>query len=378
MTVKMNKKEPVRLRMRKTSTGLTSLYLDYYIKGKRSYEYLKMYLIPEKTRQDKEHNRQILATAEAIKAKRLVEIVNGEFGFKTKHNALLKDYFASLSENVNIHTANVYHSTWKHIIMYDRKADRLDISDVTTEWLNGFVYYLVNDAMVHDVATNKPTKKRAIKRNTASLYVSKIKVCISKAFKEGYISRDVTLGMDSVLMEDTKREYLTVEEVKLLINTPFKYEALKRAFLFSCLTGLRKCDVLALTWGDIVRQGEFTRIMFRQIKTSQQEYLDINEQASSLLGERGRPEEHPFHKIGTAQKVNEHLISWCKTAGINKHITFHSARHTFATMLLTLGTDLYTVSKLLGHRSIKSTQVYAKIIDEKKQQAINSIPDILG
>ena len=74
-------KEPVRLRQRKTPSGLISLYLDVYVDGRRSYEYLKMYLVPEKTRADKEKNKQTLLLADAIRAKRVVELRNGKYGF---------------------------------------------------------------------------------------------------------------------------------------------------------------------------------------------------------------------------------------------------------------------------------------------------------
>ena len=74
--------------------------------------------------------------------------------------------------------------------------------------------------------------------------------------------------------------------------------------------------------------------------------------------------------------INSGLKRWAKAAEIDKNISFHTARHTFATMLLTLDVDLYTVSKLLGHKDIKTTQIYAKIIDKKKQDAVNKIPQL--
>ena len=97
------------------------------------------------------------------------------------------------------------------------------------------------------------------------------------------------------------------------------------------------------------------------------------------MGERKGAEDAVFNIVYTrnTQNVNPQLRKWAKMADVNKHITFHSARHTFATMLLTLGVDLYVVSKLLGHANVKTTQIYAKIVDQKKQEAVDKIPQML-
>ena len=171
--------------------------------------------------------------------------------------------------------------------------------------------------------------------------------------------------------------YLTLDEVRKLAATECEYPQIKAAFLFSCLTGLRRSDVLRLTWGDVHKQGEFTRIIFRQKKTSGQEYLDISPQAAELMGERGLPDEHVFTDIHSPTCTNNTLKLWVARAGINKTITFHCGRHTFATLMLDIGTDIYTVSKLLGHRYLSTTQIYAKVMDKNKQAAVASIPTIL-
>ena len=81
-------------------------------------------------------------------------------------------------------------------------------------------------------------------------------------------------------------------------------------------------------------------------------------------------------RIGLTGESNVILHKWVEQAGISKHVTFHTARHTHATMMLTLGVDLYTVSKLLGHTNIQTTQIYAKLVDESKKKAIDLIPNI--
>ena len=171
--------------------------------------------------------------------------------------------------------------------------------------------------------------------------------------------------------------YLTLEEVKKLSQTECEYPKIKRAFLFSCLTGLRRSDILKLTWGEVHQQGDFTRIIFRQKKTGGQEYLDITQQAAELMGERGKPNDKVFTDIYSPTCTNEAIKRWVLRAGINKEITFHCARHTFAVLMLDLGTDIYTVSKLLGHKELSTTQIYAKVLDKKKQEAVAMIPKII-
>ena len=114
-------------------------------------------------------------------------------------------------------------------------------------------------------------------------------------------------------------------------------------------------------------------IRFRQKKTKDLQTLPVSDQAIQLLGIRGKPEEQVFERLKYSAWYNLKLAQWVMRAGITKHITFHSARHSYATLQLTLGTDIYTVSKMLGHKNLKTTQVYARVIDQKKQEAANKI-----
>ena len=152
---------------------------------------------------------------------------------------------------------------------------------------------------------------------------------------------------------------------------------LKRAFLFSCLTGLRKSDIEKMRWREVKQQGEFTRIIFRQKKTGGQEYMDISPQAVEYLGKRGNDDSLVFSGFHYSAYLLGELKTWAVRAGITKNITFHSGRHTFAVLMLDLGADIYTVQKLLGHKEIHTTQVYAHIMDKKKQAAVSMIPSVL-
>lgn len=361
---KMNANEPVKLRKRKTRTGLYSLYLDTYNNSKRTYEYLRLYLVPERTREDKRKNKETLQLAEAIRAKRVVEYHEGRYGFDTSEQdkVLLFDYFEAQTEGYKRKTSDSWYNCLQYIKRYERRRD-ITFAEVTPEWVKGFKAFL---------------EAQELAQNSKSLYFEKLRACINKAYREGIITDNPLKRVGSIKREESKREYLTLEEVQRLVETDCDNEVVKRAFLFSCLTGLRKSDIMQLRWGDVHKEGDYTRITFRQRKTGGQEYLDITHEARELMGEERGAEELVFDTFPSMSTVSAVVKVWTARAGIRKHITFHSARHTFATMMLTLGTDLYTVSKLLGHRDIKTTEIYAKIVDKGKQEAVARIPSILN
>ena len=175
--------------------------------------------------------------------------------------------------------------------------------------------------------------------------------------------------------EASRREYLTIEELKQLISTECKYEIMKQAFLFSCLCGLRVSDIRKLKWSDLQKSGERIRIEIKMQKTKEPLYLPISDEALKWLPGEAKDDDliFPLTHEGT---INNILQKWAKAAGVTKHISFHVARHTHATMMLTLGADLYTVSKLLGHKNIATTQIYAKVVDKKKEEAVSLIPNL--
>lgn len=376
-------KEPIRLRQRRTPSGLISLYLDIYLNGKRSYEYLKMYLVPEKSREAKDKNRETLRLADAIRAKRIIELRNGQYGFRSGFatNTRFFDYYRSLCENRLGSESRGNWGNWysclHHLKKYE-KRESITFEEITHEWVQGFKDYLEHEAVAWSHDYRKRLKDKPLARNSKMSYFNKLRACINQAYEERIIPVNPLRGIDGFKAEEGKRMYLTIEEVQKLAETPCDYPKIKTAFLFSCLTGLRRSDVLRLRWGDVHQQGEFTRIIFKQKKTQGQEYLDITAEAADLMGERGKPEDNVFTDIHSPTCTNTAIKVWVARAGIDKEITFHCARHTFATMMLDLGTDIYTVSKLLGHRKLETTQIYAKVLDKKKQEAVARIPSILG
>jgi len=351
-------KQSVKLRQRKMPSGNISLYLDIYYKGVRSYEYLHLYLSPD--RKDKEKNRQTMMLAEAICAKRLVEVRNGQYGFKSPVAVSLRDYVQRIIESKNGSTRRRYEALANILQGYARPS--MMLADITPAWFSSFLAYL---------------NKQGFAPNTLAVYVATMRYIINQAHREGLLPTNPITGIKGVGYEETNRTYLTVDEVRKLADTPCDNEVTKRAFLFGCLTGLRNCDIRSLTWADVHKQDGYTRIIYRQRKTHGQEYLDISAQASSLMGERGKDTDAVF-PLMSWHAVRLHLKAWVKRAKIPKHVTFHASRHTFAVMMLGLGTDIYTVSKLLGHRELSTTQVYAHVLDKAKREAVDNIPNLLN
>ena len=376
-------KEPIRLRQRKTPTGLVSLYLDIYLDGRRSYEYLKLYLVPETSREDKRKNQETLKLAEARRAKRLVELRNSEYGFKSpfkEDSSFYEYYMAMCRERFKSETVGNWgnwNSCLKHLLKYCPKLKQLKWRDIDRNFVQGFKDYLEHEACAWSEDGRERVKDRPLARNSRVSYFNKLRACCNQAYEERIIAYNPIRGIEGIKAEEGKRMYLTIDEVRLLARTECRYPSVKLAFLFSCLTGLRRSDIERLKWKDVYPQGDFTRIIFSQKKTHGLEYLDLAPEAAGLMGERGAPGDNVFDWIHSPHVTNTALREWCMNAGIKKHITFHSGRHTFAVMMLDLGTDIYTVSKLLGHREIGTTQIYAKVLDKNKQAAVAKIPSVL-
>jgi site-specific recombinase XerD len=375
----MEKKEhePVRLRKKMLADGGASLYLDKWCNGHRKYEFLKLYLVPEKCKADREKNRRTQRLAEAICARQVLEMRGRQYGFNTilPSEVLFYPYYEKQKKAAAL--AKKTSASWTCCLKHLRKYapdEGLTFAQITPDWVNGFRSYL-------DTASDfraSCTDDKQLSEGSKFLYYSKFRAIIHRAMAEGILQQDPCVCVKGFRKSESTRMYLTPEEIRQLARTPCDNEGLKVAFLFSCFTGLRRSDVMGIKWGEVYDGGPLRRIVFKQQKTGQLEYLDISPQASRLMGERGRPEDHVFTMSCSQGVAGTILRQWVKTAGIDKDITFHCARHSFAVMMLELGTDIYTVSKLLGHKMVTTTQIYAKVMDKTKQAAVCAIPNLLG
>lgn len=370
----------VFLRQRKqTRNGTISLYLEIYKgyaetkdgkrKPIRDYEYLDLYLIDKPSNPiDKQQNKENLNLAESIKAKRELEIKNGTYGFTNefKKQTNFIEYFRNLvnKKETKGNLGNWY-STQIHLENY--AGSNVTFKDIDLQFAEGFKEYL-----------NKAKRKdgKPLANNSRASYFAKFRAALNEAVKEKIIYGNPAVETGNYKTIESQREYLTLDELRKLAQTECRYDVLKRAFLFSCLTGLRWSDINNLKWNDVQQINNSCRIHFKQQKTKGQQYLDINQQARELMQGIGKPDERVFIGLNYSSYMNVALQMWILKAGITKQITFHCARHTFAVLQLTLGTEIYTLSKMLGHSELKTTQIYAKIVDEKIKEAVNKIPDI--
>lgn len=212
-------------------------------------------------------------------------------------------------------------------------------------------------------------KKGTLSQNSAATYFSIVKAGLHRAFIDEYLTVDIAAKVKGIPELKVKRETLTLEEAELLAQTPCENEVLKRAFFFAILTGIRLCDIHELTWGEIQKTSTGWRVDFTQRKTHVVDYLPINEQAYSLCGEPGEHDQQIFAGLTGSSWISRPLKKWIAASGIKKHITFHCSRHTFATLQLENGTDIFVVKSMLGHTNVKTTQIYAHIVDKSKRNA---------
>lgn len=368
-----NKKEPVRIRQKKLANGNISLYLDIYVSGKRHYEFLKMYIIPEKNKEDRDKNRETLRLADAVKSLRVVDIQNGRYGFNAqfKLETKLIDWYDKVTEMKDKKDSHRNRQNWesarRYITLFFNKDTTF--ADIDEKMCMDYREFIQKKA--------KSKKGEYLSINSQHNYFCKFKVCMAEAYRNHIIPINPCQFVNPPKGENPERSYLTLDEVRRLAKTDCSHPKIKTAFLFSCLTGLRWSDIQKMTWSEVQEFDGGTRIVFKQKKTKQQEYLDIASQAAELMGERRAGSEKVFPDLLYSTWALKILSGWVGQAGITKHVSFHTGRHTFAVMMLNLGTDIYTVQKLLGHLDIKTTQIYAKLLDKTKQDAVAKIPDLL-
>lgn len=372
----------ITLKKKKLKNDKYSLYLEYY-KGSqldkdgkrihiRDFEYLKLYLHQNPlTAAEKKENKETELLAEQILSIRKAEFFQGKFDIKntSKSKRRFLDFFIEKTEEKNDSPKN--YGNWTATFLHLKRCINPNFlfEEIDEEFVKMVRNYFDKEA--------KTKSNLPLSLNSKYSYLNKFKACLRAAFDEGYLSINYASKIKSFEQAESQREYLTYQELQALASTNCKYQVLKNAFIFSCLTGLRWSDINTLTWSEVRDEDNgISRINFRQEKTDGVEYLYISSQARELLGERQHHSERVFKGLKYGAVYNNEIVRWCNRAGISKHITFHSARHTNAVLLLENGADIYTVSKRLGHREIRTTAIYAKIVDQKMKEAANLIPEI--
>ncbi|NOU62266.1 site-specific integrase [Marinifilum caeruleilacunae] len=358
----------VSLRRRPISRGRYSLHLDYY-PGIRNpvtmrisrYENLGIYIYQSpKTAIQKEYNQEMLRKAEAIRSIRVQNLINEDYGFLDKHKlkACFLTYFREKALAKNMKSFSAY----KHFENFVK--GKCTFEEITVPLCQQFQAYLLQ-------ANNLKHKSKKLSQNSAAAYYCVFRSILKIAYREKLLHENLNEYLESTEVEDTKKEFLTLDEVKLLADTPCKHPVMKRASLFACLTGLRMSDIIKLDWDEIVMapDGEYC-MRIRTEKTEKETTLPISNEALELCGER---EPGLVFKGLTKHMIFVHVPKWVAQSGIKKKITFHCFRHTFATLQIALGTDIYTVSKMLDHKNVTTTQIYANLVNSKKRESANKI-----
>lgn len=387
-------KEPIHVRTKKLANGNQSIYLDTYWNHKRSYEFLKGYfLIPETDTAAAMLNAKTMQAVNAIKAKRITALMDGTAGLKEKEDKdlLLKDwmeFYAAEKAKLGRSERNCKSilCAARHLsnMMGERAYKAMKLVDVDTEFCEDFINYLstapANLGVVfkkHDGTYSKP-KAKTLAKSTASLYFVQFAAALRYAERKGKIVKAPTANVDRAYKkliepDDPDVAFLDIDELKRMEETPMRQEQVKHAFLFACYCGLRISDVEALRWGNL-KDGN---INVRMKKTDEKISVPIGANARKWLPKRnGKKDSELVFALPCRTCIGKDLERWAKRAGITKHVTPHVSRHTFATALISEGADLYTVSKLLGHHELKTTEIYAKLVDEKKRNAVSLLDNI--
>lgn len=373
---KDTQKSPIKIRFKAMTNGYQSIYLDCYHDGLRSYEYLKLYLVPETDDKAVRQNAAAMRKAEAALKGRLRELKKLPPSNKRlarenvpQTDLTLSEWLARFKEiQQSRGVRDLYAIDRLRGIIAGMGGREVTLKTVDKDFCLSFMEYLKTG---YRTANGQPLKSKTVFNRQCTLVTA-----LNVAVREGLIPfnpMDRLSRHERAKTSKGKREYLTIDEVKALIATPCKRKDIKQTYLFACNCGLRLGDVRKLKWGNITKDGDRWLLSVVMNKSEKPVHIPLGVQARRWLPKRKGADADSlvFGELPRDTHINAHLKMWAAKAGITKVVTYHTSRHTFATMLLTLGADLYTVSKLLGHSQIKNTQIYAEIINRRKDEAVN-------
>ncbi|ROL58949.1 hypothetical protein D9V86_11320, partial [Bacteroidetes/Chlorobi group bacterium ChocPot_Mid] len=255
-------------------------------------------------------------------------------------------------------------SSYKYFKEYVKNSN-ISFEQINRNFLEGYKAYLLSK----------------ISRNSASTYFSILSQLFEKAKIDKIIQYNPMSDIRGITQYGSLKTFLTMEELGLLIHTSNigpsgkEYFPLvsKKAFVFSCFTGLRFQDVRSLKGDQIQIEGKNHYLYFISQKSNKADRLKLHPIAVEQLSNIGTTK-LAFPELVSKDIINKHLKKWSEKAGIKKHVTFHVAKHTFATMSLNAGVDIYTLKELLHHSNIRTTEIYAKLLSESKDKAIDMLP----
>lgn len=352
----------VKLRKRANADKTTTFYLDIYHNGKRHYEFLKhLKLVKPTNPVDRLQNKENATIAESIRNKRAQELESSDFQVATKFKNRVDflEYFQKFIDNYKKKDKRVIVSTQAKFKEFLKEANikSLTINQVTESLVMDFKDYLLE----------------SLNGESPANYFSKFKKVLIQATRDKVISVNPSSDVSVKRVEGVKKEILTMEEIQQLAATPITNTEVKRAFIFSCFTGLRFCDVVALKWENLNLKNKQLSIV--QSKTGHKVSINLHDTAINILGSAGDSESSVF-TLPSHTACLKDIKHWVKKAEIGKKITWHCARHSFATNIIYFGADVNTASSLLGHTSLKYTQRYTHVVQSLKEKAVDKLPAI--
>jgi integrase/recombinase XerD len=354
----------VTLRKRKNADGTTSLFLDIHYNGKRSYEFLPLCkLVKPSSPLDRQHNIDKKRLAEEIRHKREQQIQSDEYQVAPKFKRDID--FIKLFEN--------------YLLRYTKKDKRIVAGCFLQlkSFLKAEGYKTASVKQINAKFLNefKEHLEYNLNGETPANYLKKFKRFLKSCMIDKIIPASLALELKDITIATAgrgiKKDILTFEEIQLLADTPITNEEVKRAFLFSCLTGLRFCDIVNLKWKDI--HGK--RLQIVQQKTGVDVTINLNQSAINILGKSSNAFDFIF-SLPSHTACTKGLKHWTKKAGLTKNITWHCARHSFATGIINYGSDVKNASALLGHTSLTYTNRYVREVERLKETAVDNLPAI--
>lgn len=355
MSVVVRKKTP-------NADGSISLYLDIYKDKKRHKEYLKdLKLYKANTVADRASNRETLALAESIALKRAQELAANNYDieatFKTEVDFI--GYFQNYIDKYTKKDKRNMEGALNRFKNYMRKdgIKALTMKQLTENIVFNYAEYLKDNCQGEG----------------ANSYFARFKKMLKQAQREKVLIGNPAADVSITRADSVIKDVLTIEEIGILAATPISNMQVRNAFLFCCYTGLSWIDTVELKWKHIdQRNSILTKV---RAKTGSETVVSLHKTALSLLPERGEKDECVF-LLPSHTGALKALRNWLKAAHIEKHITWHCSRHSFATNLIYYKNDVSIVSKLLGHSTLKYTQRYTRIAEDLKRNAINNLPEI--
>lgn len=371
------------------SDGRDSLYLEYYYgfsevvsksgntykKIDRANERLNLYLWQApRTPIERQQNKETLDLAKKIRFEKGQELLENNEGYRLKKKATvnLLDYFQEFAKNANVADRRVIEGAlrnFKSFLLeeYPRFSNRIEAKDLSKEMVKKFVDYLVDNH----------------RGQGAETYYRRFKRMVNYAVENDVIAKSPCKGITTPKVDDIlAKDILSQEELTRLFETHYSGEnpEIRRAFALTCLAGVRWCDIIGLTYSNVDYSNR--RLTFRQSKTQKHSSnsgvtIPLNDALMAVIGTKGEdaPDDYIFH-LPSSTMCLKALRRWTKRAGIEKHITWHCGRHSFATSLLSNGANIKVVSSLLGHSTLKFTEIYVRAVDKLKEDAINSLPEL--